>query len=56
MSEHDIDIYRDDNGEFRWRLVARNGEVVAASSEGFTRKWSAKRNAKAVRRRLDADL
>lgn len=39
-------IYRDRAGEYRWRLVAGNGEIVAVS-EGYTAKqsaiWSAKR-------------
>jgi hypothetical protein len=29
---------------WRWRLVARNGRIVAASSEGFTTRRDAERN------------
>lgn len=36
MSE--FEIYRDDADEYRWRLRADNGEIVAQSSEGYTRK------------------
>lgn len=36
MSE--IEIYRDDAGEYRWRLQADNHEIVAQSSEGYVRK------------------
>jgi hypothetical protein len=36
--------YRDQAGKWRWSVVARNGRVVDASSQGFTRKWSARRN------------
>lgn len=35
---HDhVDLYRDDAGEWRWRRVAANGEVVADSAEGYVR-------------------
>jgi len=36
--------YRDSQGQWRWRVVGRNGRIVAASSEAFTRKYDAKRN------------
>lgn len=36
MSE--FEIYRDDAGEYRWRLQADNHEIVAQSSEGYVRK------------------
>lgn len=36
-------FYKDKAGEWRWRLVAANGETVADSGEGYTRKWSARR-------------
>ncbi len=32
-----FEIYLDTAGEYRWRLVAGNGEIVA-SGEGFTTK------------------
>ena len=41
-------VYQDAAGEYRWRLVAGNGEKVAAS-EGYTRKYSAERSARRVR-------
>ena len=30
-----LEYYEDSAGEFRWRLVAKNGNVVADSSEGY---------------------
>ena len=30
-----VQIYRDKAGDWRWRLVAANGNVVADSSEGY---------------------
>ena len=31
-------IYKDHRKEFRWRLIGRNGRVIAIAGEGFTRK------------------
>ncbi len=42
-----IQIFQDVAGEFRWRIVAGNGEVVASSGEGFRDKTDVLR---AVRR------
>ena len=33
-------IYQDRKGEYRWRLRARNGEVIADSNEGYSSKAS----------------
>jgi uncharacterized protein YegP (UPF0339 family) len=43
-----FEIFQDTAGEYRWRLVATNGEVVA-QSEGYTRKQDAERGAEAAR-------
>lgn len=42
-------IYPDRKGEFRWRLVARNGRIVADSGEGYTTKGHAARAARRLR-------
>lgn len=42
-------IYADKGGEFRWRLVAANGQTVASSGEAFDSKANAKRAAEKVR-------
>ena len=31
-------IYKDTKHEYRWRLRARNGEIIADSGEGYTTK------------------
>ena len=36
-----FEIYTDRKGEFRWRAKARNGNVLAAASEGYTNKRDA---------------
>ena len=33
-----FEVYSDSSGEWRWRLVARNGEVIADSAEGYSDK------------------
>jgi uncharacterized protein len=35
-----IEIYRDDAKEWRWRLKATNGKIVAVSGEGYKNKAS----------------
>jgi len=32
------EIYQDKRGEWRWRLKAANGRILAVSSEGYTAK------------------
>ena len=41
-------IYKDKKGEWRWRLVARNGRIVADSAEGYKTKWGAWKAVKTV--------
>lgn len=36
-----FEIYTDRKGEFRWRARARNGNLLAAASEGYTAKRDA---------------
>jgi uncharacterized protein len=38
-----FEIYRGSNGDFRWRLKAGNGQVIATAGQGFSSK-SACRN------------
>jgi len=36
MGSLHFETYQDDVGEWRWRLRAVNGEIIATSSEGYT--------------------
>lgn len=36
-------LYEDKRHEWRWRLVAANGRIIADSAEGYTRKEDAHR-------------
>jgi uncharacterized protein len=31
-------VYKDEAGEFRWKLVAENGEIISDSAEGYHHK------------------
>ena len=39
------ETYADKKGRFRWRSVARNGQVVATPGQYFASRWNAKRSA-----------
>lgn len=43
-----IVCYRDESGEWRWRMLARNGKVVADSAESYKRKGACLRMAARV--------
>lgn len=43
-----FEVYMDRAGQYRWRLKARNGEIVAVS-EGYTSQYSAKQSAELVK-------
>lgn len=42
-------LYQDAAGEWRWTLRGRNGEPVATSGEGYTRKADAERAIRKLR-------
>ena len=41
-------VYEDVAGQYRWKLIAGNGEVIA-QGEGYTRRRDAKRAVRALR-------
>lgn len=32
-------VYRDKRGEWRWRFLAKNGKIIAVSSESYKAKY-----------------
>lgn len=38
-----FETYKDRKGEWRWRLLATNGNVIACSGEGYTKKFNCTR-------------
>jgi uncharacterized protein YegP (UPF0339 family) len=45
-----FELYKDAKGEFRWRLVASNGQTIATSGEGYKAKDSAKAGIESVKK------
>jgi uncharacterized protein YegP (UPF0339 family) len=50
VAEETVDFYQDQDGDWRWKIVAPNNRVIISASEGFATKGNAKRNYKLVRR------
>lgn len=42
-----VELYIDDNGEYRWRLLSSK-RIIAVSSEGYSKKAGAKQSLKTV--------
>lgn len=40
-----VSVYADADARWRWRAVARNGKIVAASEQGYSTKYYALRKA-----------
>lgn len=50
-------LFEDRAGEWRWRLVHRNGNIIATSGEGYTSKQNAEKGIRSVLRNApDADV
>ena len=45
-----FEIYKDAKGEFRWRLIASNGQMIANGGEGYKAKDSAKAGIESVKK------
>jgi hypothetical protein len=45
-----FELYKDAKGEFRWRLVASNGQAIANGGEGYKTKESAKNGIESVKK------
>jgi len=39
-----IELYRNKFYRYRWRITAGNGEIIGASTQGYTRKVNMKKN------------
>ena len=49
-SRAQFELYRDDAGEWRWRLVHHNGNIIADGGEGYNRKETARNGLESVKR------
>lgn len=43
-----FEVFQDRGGEWRWRLRHRNGNIIAISGEGYTRKHNAQKGIRSV--------
>ena len=50
MSKATFEVYRDAAGEYRWRLVHDNGNVIADSGEGYASRAKARQGLESVKR------
>ena len=52
-----FEVYTDNIGEWRWRLVVPNGNVIADSGQGYSSKQGAERGIRSLKRYApDADV
>ena len=52
-----FELYKDEADEWRWRLKHRNGNIMADSGEGYTRKMDAKNAIETIREEVgDAEI
>ena len=45
-----FEVYKDAKGEYRWRLVASNGQAIATGGEGYKAIASAKDGIESVKK------
>ncbi len=41
-----LEIFRDQSGDYRWRAISANHQIVGGSEEGYWSKWYCKRKAR----------
>jgi uncharacterized protein YegP (UPF0339 family) len=49
-----FEVFKDDDGGWRWRLIQRNTLIVIESSESFARRGDAKQAAETAREEIAA--
>jgi uncharacterized protein YegP (UPF0339 family) len=49
-NEPRFELFLDNAGEWRWRLIVSNDEIIADSAEGYASKQGAKRGIRSVKR------
>lgn len=47
-----IEVYRDEAGEYRWRLIHKNGNILGDSGEGYSSRFNARRAIDRIRENL----
>jgi uncharacterized protein YegP (UPF0339 family) len=49
-----FELYQDSKGEYRWRLVASNGQTIAIGGEGYSSKAGAMNGIESVKKNAPA--
>lgn len=49
MSQAEFEVFRDSEGEWRWRLVHDNGNIIADSGQGYATKQKAVQGIESVK-------
>ncbi|AAW39494.1 MAG: HVO_2922 family protein [Dehalococcoides mccartyi] len=49
-----FELFTDKKGEFRWRLIASNGQTIADSGEGYTTRANALNGIESVKKNAPA--
>jgi uncharacterized protein len=49
-----FELYKDAKSEFRWRMVASNGQTIATGAEGYKAKESARAGIESVKKNAAA--
>ena len=52
----DFQIYRDNTGEYRWRMRADNYEIIADSGEGYVNKSDCEHGIELVKRLAEDEI
>jgi uncharacterized protein YegP (UPF0339 family) len=50
LDKQEFEVYQDKGKEFRWRLKASNGQIVAASSSGYPTKVDCEKTIDAIKK------
>ncbi|WP_276259154.1 YegP family protein [Haloglomus litoreum] len=51
-----FEVFEDKAGEYRWRLLSKNGRIIADSGEGYSSKSGARRALENVQSDASADI
>lgn len=51
-SKPKFELFQDTAKEWRWRLIASNGNIIADSGEGYNSKQGAKRGIESVKKNV----
>ncbi len=49
-----VEFYQDNEGKYRWKLKAPNGEIICVPGEGFESRRNAAENYATVRKHLQS--